>query len=162
MKLGALGRRLIQTYETGPDGGPALVAYLCPAGVYTTGWGHTKGVKKGDTKTLAECERDFEDDVAWAETTVNSLVHVPLNQNQFDALVSFVFNVGRGTPQDDPHGPSGFYGSTLLRLLNTADYAGAAEQFRRWDKGRVGGELRVLNGLVLRRIDERDLFTTPV
>lgn len=158
MKLATPGRRLIQLYEQGPDGGPALVAYLCPAGVWTTGWGHTKGVKKGDTKTLAECERDFDDDVTWAEAAVNSLVHVPLTQNQFDALVSFVFNIGRGTSQDDPHGPSGFMGSTLLRLLNTADYAGAAAQFKRWDKGRVKGELRVLNGLVLRRMDEKDLF----
>jgi len=154
VKLGAAGRRLIQLYEQGPDGGPALKAYLCPAGVWTIGWGHTKGVKEGDTCTPEQADRWLDEDTDWAERAVNDLVEVPLNQNQFDALVSFVFNVGRGSGHDDPHGPSGFMGSTLLRLLNMADYAGAANQFRRWDKSKG----RVLNGLVLRRMDEKALF----
>lgn len=124
--------------------GLRLEAYLCPAGVWTIGYGHTKGVKKGDFITLEEAEMLLREDVKDAENAVNKYVKVGINQNQFDALVSFVFNLGSGN----------FKTSTLLRKLNTGDYLGAANEFKRWNK--AGG--KVLNGLVKRREDEANLF----
>lgn len=158
MKIGKAGLDIIKLYEQGPDGGPALEAYLCPARVWTLGWGHTKGVRMGQHCTLAQAEQWAVEDCADAERAVNDLVGVPLTQNQFDALVSFVFNVGRGRPQSDPKGPAGFHGSTLLRKLNAKDYTGAAKEFPRWNKG--GGV--ILNGLVMRRADEQALFLTGI
>lgn len=78
------------------------------------------------------------------EKGVSDLVKVPLNQNQFDALVSFAFNLGLGNLKS----------STLLKKLNASDYIGASKEFERWN--RAGG--KVLNGLTRRRIAERDLF----
>ena len=80
------------------------------------------------------------------ERSVNKLVTVPINQNQFDALVSFTYNVG-GVHLAD---------STLLKMLNKGDYAGASEQFGRWAK--AGG--KTLPGLVARRESEKELFNT--
>lgn len=130
-----------------------LEAYLpTPNDVWTIGWGHTKGVKKGDTITVEEAKDFLREDIAWAEAAVNDLVKVKLNQNQFDALVSFVFNVGT----------TNFKKSTLLKKLNAGDYNGAAEQFPRWNKQKG----KVLNGLVKRRADEMQYFLsaseTPV
>lgn len=139
-RLGAAGLALIKRFE-----GFAAKAYLCPAGVWTIGYGHTKGVKAGDTCTEAEAEQFLRDDAGSAERPVKSLVRVPLNQNQFDALVSFTFNLGGGN----------LASSTLLRKLNSADYIGAALEFPRWNK--AGG--KVLQGLVRRRKAEADLFT---
>lgn len=158
MKIGKAGLDIIKVYEQGPEGGAALESYLCPARVWTLGWGHTKGVRMGQHATLAQCEQWLLDDVADAEKAVNELVGVPLTQNQFDALVSFVFNVGRGRPLGHRLGAAGFEGSTLLGILNARDYDGAAKQFKRWNKG--GGA--VLNGLVARRADEEALFMTGI
>ncbi len=83
-------------------------------------------------------------DLAQCERAVNRLVKVTLTQNQFDALVSFVFNVGSGNLQS----------STLLRKLNSGDYKGAADEFLRWNK--AAG--KVMNGLVARRTAEREFF----
>lgn len=119
----------------------------------TIGYGHTKGVKMGMTITKAQAEQYLRDDLAWAENAVNRLVKVKLNQNQFDALVSFVFNLGEAN----------FASSTLLRKLNTGDYEGAANQFPRWNKQRTkSGSLEVLDGLTIRRDKERKLFLSPV
>lgn len=102
-----------------------LVAYLpTPNDVPTIGWGHTAGVKLGDKCTVQQAAQWLREDCAWAEREVNRLVTVPLNQNQFDALVSLVFNIGSGN----------FASSTLLRKLNAGDYAGAANEFPRWNK----------------------------
>ena len=92
-------------------------------------------------RTLLDWLRE---DLRAAERAVRHLVDVPLTQMQFDALASFVFNVG----------PAAFGNSTLLRLLNAGDAAGAAGQFKRWNRGADG----VLPGLVTRRAAERDLF----
>lgn len=126
-----------------------LKAYLpTPNDVWTIGWGHTKGVKRGMTITRHQAQRFFEEDVQWAEDAVNKLVKVPLNQNQFDALVSFVFNIGE----------TNFRNSTLLRKLNRKDYEGAANEFPRW-KHQKG---KVLRGLVRRRAEEMEIFLDPV
>jgi lysozyme len=125
--------------------GLRLEAYLpTPNDVWTIGYGHTHTAKKGQKITEAQAEELLRRDIAWAEEAVNESVVVPLTQNQFDALVSFVFNVGVGA----------FSKSTLLRLLNAKDYEGAANQFLRWNKQKG----KVLNGLTKRREEERRLF----
>lgn len=133
------GIDLIKTFE-----GLKLTAYRCSAGVLTIGFGTTRNVKPGQTITAAEAERLLRDDLREFERGVRAAVKVPLEQHEFDALVAFVYNVGLGA----------FRKSTLLRLLNAGDKAGAAKQFGRWNK--AGG--RVLAGLTRRREAERKLF----
>lgn len=126
-----------------------LEAYLpTPNDKWTIGWGHTSTAKKGMVITEQEAQALFDQDVAWAVDAVNSLVKVGLNQNQFDALVSFVFNIGT----------TNFRNSTLLRKLNNGDYEGAANEFPRWNKQKG----KVLRGLVRRRAHEQELFLTEV
>lgn len=141
MKLSARGLDLIKKHE----GPAATVPYICPGGKRTIGYGHV--IKPGENLraiTQKQAEQLLAQDVEYFEEAVNSLVKVPLTQNQFDALVSFALNVGAG----------GLGSSTLLRILNTEDYKRAAEEFTRWDK--AGGEVQP--GLVRRRLDERSLF----
>lgn len=133
------GLDLIKSFE-----GLRLSAYRCPADIPTIGYGTTAGVKMGDTITKERAEELLREDVARFESQVLRLVKVPLTQGQHDALVSFVYNLGAGNLSN----------STLLRLLNAGDYAGAAAQFDRWNK--AGG--KVLAGLVRRRAAERALF----
>lgn len=130
---------LIKEFE-----GLRLEAYLCPAKKWTIGYGHTKTAKPGMKITERGAEELLRQDLAWCEEAVRTGVKVPLTQNQFDALVSFVFNVGAGA----------FKRSTLLRLLNQGDYDGAASQFQRWNK--AGGQ--VLKGLTRRRKAEAEKF----
>lgn len=111
---------------------------------WTIGYGHTRGVRPGDTCSEEQATTWLREDLRTAEHAVRQLVAVPLSQGQFDALASFVFNVGR----------TAFANSTLLRLLNTGDAAGAADQFTRWNRGADGP----LPGLVSRRAAERTLF----
>lgn len=139
MKTSKNGIELIKKYE-----GCRLTAYKCPANVWTIGYGHTKNVKKGMKITKAEAESYLKDDLNTYENAVNKYVKVPLNQNQFDALVSFSFNCGTGALKT----------STLLKKLNKKDYKGAANEFLRWNKANG----KVLNGLTKRRKEERGLF----
>lgn len=147
MNLGPQGVALIKRFE-----GLRLSAYLCPAGVWTIGYGHTRGVKQGDTCTVEQAEAWLLEDAAEAIAAVNRLTKVPLTQNQFDALVSFTFNLG--ADEDEDTKAEGLGDSTLLRLLNAGDYDSAAGQFEKWV--RAGG--RVVPGLVRRREAERELF----
>ncbi len=119
-------------------------AYKCPANKWTIGYGHTKTACRGMIISQQEGERLLRQDLQIYENAINSLVSVTLNQNQFDALVSFTYNVGRGALSQ----------STLLIRLNEGNYSEAAEQFLRWVYG--GG--RKLPGLVSRRAAERQLF----
>lgn len=120
--------------------------------VPTVGYGHTDSAGAPlykDTKNKTFTQKEIDDilvnDLARNyEPAVKRLVKVPLNENQYGALVSFTFNLGEGNLGK----------STLLRLLNSGDYKGAADQFLVWNK--AGG--KVLNGLVKRRKAERDLF----
>ena len=139
MQISKAGLDLIKQFE-----GLYLKAYRCPAGVPTIGYGHTAGVAMGQTIAQQQADDYLRRDVRQFERAVARLVSVPLTQGQFDALVSFAFNLGEGALAQ----------STLLRLLNAGDYAGAAAQFERWNK--AGG--RVLPGLVRRRAAERALF----
>jgi lysozyme len=137
--LGAAGKALIQSFET-----CRFIAYQDQRGVWTIGWGHTAGVQLGDACTQAQADLWFLADAQWACTAVMATIDVALTQNQFDALVSFTFNVGAG---NEAH-------STLIRLLNAGDTAGAADQFLVWNH--IGGQVNA--GLTRRREAERALF----
>lgn len=139
IKVSGRGLKLIKQSE-----GIFLQAYRCPANVLTIGYGHTAGVQPGDVITAEQADTFLQEDVAESVRAVNRLVTVPLTQNQFDALVSFVFNLGIGN----------FRTSTLLKKLNAGDYSGAAEEFPRWV--RAGG--KQLPGLIKRRDAEKTLF----
>jgi len=129
--------------------GKRLNAYDDGVGVWTIGFGTTiypNGikVKKGDTCTEAQAKAYMAHDLKEFESAVNNAVTVPLNQNQFDALVSLAYNIGTGA----------FAGSTLLKKLNSGDYKGASAQFDVWVK--AGGKR--MRGLVNRRATEKSLF----
>lgn len=129
-----------------------LKTYLCPARIFTIGYGHTGlmhndgTVFPGRKITESEAEALLRYDLEKFSGKVARLVKVPLEQHQFDALVSFAFNVGEGALSR----------SSLLKKLNAHNYAGAAEEFAKWNKG--GG--KVLSGLTRRRKAERHLFAT--
>lgn len=139
MKTSNAGLDLIKKYE-----GCRLTAYKCPAGVWTIGYGHTNGVKKGQKISRKQAENFLREDIGKFENGVKKAVSVRLTQNQFDALVSFTYNVGLGA----------FKTSTLRRKLNAGDYAGASKEFLKWNK--AGGV--VLDGLKRRRNAEKALF----
>ena len=134
------GVNLIKSFE-----GLRLTAYRDPVGVLTIGYGTTTGVSSGMQITQSQAEAYLKQDLAKFEQAVKDDVTVPLNSSQFDALVSFTYNVGEGA----------LTSSTLLRLLNQGDYQGAANQFARWNKGDGGAELA---GLTTRRKAEKALF----
>lgn len=146
------GVELIKGFE-----GVRLKAYRDTAGVWTIGWGSTRWangtpVKKGDKLVNTDCANDlFEQTMKGYVNDVRSLVKVPLTQNQFDALVSFQYNTG------------GLAGSTLLKLLNSGDYQGAADQLLLWDKvtDPVTLQKKPFPVLTERRKKERKLFLTP-
>ena len=146
MKLSSAGLDLIKEFEgyheKQPDG--SAKAYRCPAGVLTIGWGCTEGVTEGMVVTAEQATTMLAAEMAKHESAVERLVKVPLSQGQFDALTSFSYNVGAGALE----------GSTLLKLLNAGDYAGARGQFSRWTKA-AGVELA---GLVRRRAREAEVF----
>ena len=165
-QINAAGLNIIKSYEGILDGDPATVnldPYLCPAGVWTIGWGHA--LRKGgqllrgkENKavafamfpggvTLAKAEVMLRNDAEDASTSVETMVTSVLTLNQFSALVSLVFNIGAGN----------FKKSTLLAKLNAGKYDDAAREFARWNMS--NGE--VLRGLVARREAERKLFCTP-
>ena len=138
-RTGKAGLELIKHFE-----GLRLEAYLCPAGVWTIGYGSTRGVYQGMTVTESEAEAMLRRDLLAAERSVLRLVTVRLTDNQFDALVSFVFNLGGGALQR----------STLRQKLNRGDYDVVPRELMKWV--RAGG--KILPGLVRRRQAEAELF----
>ena len=140
MKTSAIGRRLIKTFE-----GYRSEAYLCPAGVWTIGYGHTSGVNPGDTCTREEADEFLREDLAEAEACVNAQ-NLDLSQTQFDALVSLVYNIGSGN----------FQGSTLLKLLKQ-DCIARDTLEDEWKKWKYSNK-KVLKGLVRRRTAEWSLY----
>jgi lysozyme len=150
LTLGPDGERLIKAFEScakklGPN---RFGAYLDSVRVPTIGWGHTNSLgRKFDMSavwTRAECDAEFVSDMRVFEAGVRRLVKVPLNQFQFDALVSFCYNCG----------PGNLASSTLLRNVNQKNFSAAAEQFGRWVKAKG----QTLPGLVRRRKYEARLF----
>ena len=134
---------LIQKYE-----GLKLSSYLCPANVWTIGYGTTrikgKAVTSGMTCTEQQAEEYLRDDLQVFAQAVKQLVKVPLNDNQFSALLSFTYNLGVGALEK----------STLLKKLNEGSYGAAQAEFLKWI--RAGG--KILPGLVRRRGEEAELF----
>lgn len=143
MRTSDKGRNLIKKWE-----GKALKAYLCPAGVWTIGYGWTIGVKKGDTWTDEKAETMLVEGLRTYEQAVaNALGAVPTTQNQFDAMVALCYNIG----------PANFLRSSVLREHKAQNYLTAANAFLKWNK--AGG--RELPGLTNRRADERKLYLLP-
>jgi|TARA_B110000263_G_C15114460_1_gene421351 lysozyme len=141
MKISDKGINLIKEFE-----GLELISYLCPAKVWTIGYGHTKGVQEGMEWTEEQAEESLKEEVISYCRYVEELVKVPLNQNQFDALTSWTYNLG----------PTNLKSSTMLKVLNDGNYDEVPEQIKKWNK--AGGQ--VLNGLIKRRDAEAELFVS--
>lgn len=139
MNTSTEGLALIKKFE-----GLELNAYRCAAGVWTIGYGHTKDVERGDVWTEAQADDALKHELIEFEGYINDLVECSLTQNQFDALVSWVYNLG----------PANLQASTLLKRLNAEDYEDVPSQLKRWNK--AGG--KVLEGLIRRREAEALLF----
>lgn len=133
------GLALIKEFE-----GCRLTVYQDSVGVWTIGYGHTKTARKDMVITQCEADRLLAQDVREHERFIHQYICTPLEQHQFDALSSFVFNLGGGSLRD----------STLRKMINAGDIKSAAPQFDRWNK--AGG--KVLAGLVRRRAAERRMF----
>lgn len=133
------GKNLIKEAE-----GLRLDAYLCPAGIPTIGWGHTKGVKLGHHITVQQAEDMLVEDIAPIERLLNGM-KINFRQEQFDALVSWIFNLGEGK----------FKGSTMYqRIIRNARDEDITDQMVKWTYS-VG---RPLPGLIKRRTAEANLF----
>ncbi len=139
MKISQEGLSLIKKFE-----GCELEAYKCAADVWTIGYGSTKGVKEGDTLTQEEADKLLLKDVEVFEKAVNDAVKVAMVQCQFDALVSWTFNLGAGSLNS----------STMLKKLNNREFDEVPSQIKRWNK--AGG--KVLQGLIRRREAEALLY----
>ena len=139
MKTSEYGIDLIKHFE-----GCVLTAYKCPAGVWTIGYGHTKDVQPGDEWSEDHANHMLEVELEEYENYVNTAVKVPLQQNQFDALVSWTYNLGGGN----------LNASTMLKVLNAGEYDEVPNQMLRWNK--AGG--KVLEGLTRRREAEGNMF----
>ncbi|HVW56009.1 MAG TPA: lysozyme, partial [Rhizobiaceae bacterium] len=141
-RINAAGLELIKSFE-----GLRLQAYRDSVGIWTIGYGHTAGVKAGQTITEVQASQFLLADLSDAEGAVEKFVTVPLNDNQFAALVSLTFNIGA----------EAFRRSTLRKKLNAGDYAAVPGQLTLWVKG-AG---KTIPGLVRRRKAESDLWNTP-
>jgi lysozyme len=158
---------LIKAFEGIPDGDPSTVnidAYLCPAGIWTIGWGHA--IEDGGAQlkgaggkararalypggiTREQAEALLRGDLVPRAAQLSRLLKVAVSDAQFGALMALLFNIGSAN----------LGASTLLKKLNAGDFAGAADQFLAWDKARVNGVLQALAGLTRRRKAERAMF----
>ncbi len=146
MKTGETGLNLIKGYE-----GLRMSAHYTPNEEWTVGYGHSRSARHGMHVTETDAERLLRDDVSPIEQLIADTVRTPLNQNEHDALVSLIFNIGE----------ENWRRSTALRKLNEGDRVAAARAFEMWNKARVNGELVSLDGLVRRRAAEKSLFLMP-
>lgn len=134
---------LIKTLE-----GLRLKAYQDSGGVWSIGFGETKGVTPGMQISIQQAEKYLEARLATLEEEILTLVKVPINDNQLSGLESFAYNLGIGA----------LAGSTMLKLINKGDFAEAADQFSLWTH--VKG--KIIPGLVTRRKAEQKLFLQPM
>ena len=149
MKISNVGLDLIKSFE-----GCQLKAYKCPAGVWTIGWGTTEPVNgvrphQGMVITQAQADRLLIEHLQAYENAVNRL-SVPLNQNQFDALVSFCYNLG-----------TGIFKGSLENAIKNRNWSNVAAQMLLYNKARIDGKLTELKGLTRRRQAESELFLKP-
>ncbi len=146
MEISAKGLEIVKHFES-----LFLKAYIDPVGVWTIGYGHTgTAAYEGNKITEEEADALLREDMKESELFVDRYIDVSLSQQQYDALVSFTFNVGGGALSK----------STMRKKLNANDFNGAAKEFPRWNKGTVDGKKVVLPGLTRRRKSERHLFET--
>jgi lysozyme len=138
-EVSQVGIDLVKHFE-----GCRLSAYQDQKGIWTIGYGHTRGVSQGMTCTQADSDHWLAEDMAMAAAVITERVKAPLTQSQFDALTSLTFNIGAFR----------FTTSTLLKKLNAGDVAGAAAEFGKW----IQAGTRVSAGLITRRAAERALF----
>lgn len=146
MRTGETGLNLIKGYE-----GLRLSAHYAPSEEWAVGYGHTSTARHGMTVTEGDAERLLREDIKPIERILQETVRAPLNQNEHDALVSLLFNIGEDN----------WKRSTVLRKLNAGDKLGAAHAFELWNKAMIEGELVTLDGLVRRRAAEKSLFLMP-
>jgi len=139
LKTSQEGISLIKSFE-----GCELESYRCSANVPTIGFGHTAGVSDGDTCTIEEAETMLAEDLVEFENYVKNYVETDLEQNEFDALVAWTYNLG----------PANLKESTMLQEINAGNFEEVPRQMKRWN--RAGGE--VLDGLIRRREAESLLF----
>ena len=139
MNISQEGLGLIKKFE-----GCELEAYVCAAGVWTIGYGSTKEVKEGDKISQEEADKLLLHEMDEYEGYITDNVTVDLKQNQFDSLVSWVFNLG----------PTNLKASTMLKVLNLGNFEGVPEQMKRWNKANG----KTLDGLIRRREAEALLF----
>lgn len=139
--LSSTGEDLIKGFEE-----LRFTAYQDDKGIWTIGWGHTgPEVVEGLTCTIEQAETWFQEDTLWAVKGVNDSLTTNVSQTQFDALVSFTFNVGVGA---EAH-------STMVKLINARNFTGAANEFPKWDHE----DGKVSAGLLRRRVAEQALFS---
>ena len=141
--LSSNGEGLIKHFES-----CKLQAYQDQHGVWTLGWGHTAGVAEGATCTQAQADQWFEEDSKATISLVDESITTNVNQNQFDAMVSFTYNEGIGRERS----------STLLKLVNSRDFVGAAAEFPKWDIVTINGVPTKSAGLLRRRMAEQATF----
>ncbi|WP_370335054.1 lysozyme [Parvularcula marina] len=156
MKTGDTGLNLIKAYEglrlsAQSEPLPGAQAGDRDAVSWSVGYGHKSTAGAGMTVTEREASRLLQEDISPIENLIRTTVRAPLNQNEHDALVSLIFNIGE----------ENFRRSTVLQKLNDGDKLGAAEAFERWSRARVDGKLVKLDGLVRRRAAEKSLFLMP-
>jgi lysozyme len=144
--INAAGLNLIKTFE-----GCVLTAYQDVAGIWTIGYGHTRGVTVGMVFTQAQANQALADDLLSTETSVDKAVAgVATTDNQFAAMVSLTYNIGSGN----------FASSTVLREHKAGNTQAAADAFLMWNKATINGTLQVVAGLTRRRAAERELYLT--
>lgn len=146
MTCSPAGINLIKEFES-----LQLNAYLCPAGVWTIGWGHTAGVQSGQQITADTAESFLQNDVTQVEQGLAKIFPSPLTQGQYDALVSLCFNLSGGALRLPAIAPK------LVAKIRAGDFAGAANELLDIDRATNG---QVLPGLVRRRQAERALFVS--
>ncbi len=146
MRTGETGLNLIKGYE-----GLRMAAHYAPTEQWTVGYGHVATARHGMSVTEGDAEHLLKQDVEPIEQLIGDTVRAPLNQNEHDAIVSLVFNIGEDN----------WRRSTVLRKLNAGDKLGAANAFEMWTKAHVNNELVTLDGLVRRRSAEKSLFLMP-
>ena len=134
------GLALTENFE-----GCKLTSYQDSRGIWTLGWGHTKDIGPDMNCTQEQADEWLKEDTQSSVDAINRLVNIQLTQNEFDALVDFVYNLGAGS----------FASSTMLKLLNQGELGLAANEFSKWDH--CGGQ--VVQGLLNRRIAEQQEFS---
>jgi lysozyme len=144
--INAAGLNLIKSFE-----GCVLTAYQDVAGIWTIGYGHTRGVTAGMVFTQQQADQALADDLLSTETSVDRAVQaVTTTDNQFAAMVSLTYNIGSGN----------FASSTVLREQLAGNTQAAADAFLLWNKATINGVLQVVAGLTRRRTAEQSLYLT--